>query len=232
MAVIVPGSIVGDIRGSVGEETYSRNQGGLYVKSRAGPAAAPTAEQLIITAAMTALSRAWSTTLTDEQRESWRTYAHQFPKNNRWGTPTLHNGYTRFIGVNFLEYVRVSAVLRTLAPTAPPLPLPAFAFTCAHESEEIVIDFPLSPAIPNDSTFRLYIYFGSPMPLGVNFYVAPFTFLASQLKTNGVWDADPWTIGIPFEAASNQKLFARARIQDTITGAISGGIIAWTIPTD
>ncbi|HUW33205.1 MAG TPA: hypothetical protein VM223_16475, partial [Planctomycetota bacterium] len=91
MAGIQLGSIVSDIRGSVGTETYSRGQGGLYVKARSGPTGEPTAKQIQSTDATTALSQAWSDTLTEAQRETWRTYAAQFPKANRWGKHTYKN---------------------------------------------------------------------------------------------------------------------------------------------
>ena len=121
MALINLGSIVADIRGSVGDETYSRNQGGAYVRARSGPSAPPNANQLNITASMTALSQAWSGTLTEANRNTWHEYAEQFPRPNRWGKRVLSNGYTRFVSINFPRYVATGLLTRSVAAAKPPL---------------------------------------------------------------------------------------------------------------
>lgn len=222
MAVIVPGSIVGDIRGSVGAETYSRNQGGLYVRARAGPTAPPTANQIAIHDAMAALSQAWSTTLTQQQRDDWQSYAEQHPRPNRWGAKNLTNGYTRFIATNFPEQVRTSALFRTAAPTAAPLPPPQFNWTAGWDDAEILISLPFDLPLPDDSTLRAYFYIGRDQTLGVNFYDAPFQFLDTNLKTNGIWSRDPWWKGVvPFNISADSHRWGRMRVLDTVTGAIS-----------
>ncbi len=222
MASIVPGSLVGDIRGSVGTETYARNRGGLYVRTRAGPAGPPNPNQIAITNAMTALSQAWSTTLTETQRQSWIQYARQFPRPNRWGEPTNTTGYNRFIAVNFPEQVRTLGLFRTTAPTAPPLPAPVFSFSAAWDDEQILIDTPFVPALPNDSSFRAYFYTGADVPIGVNFYASPWQYRDTNTKINGVWTTDPWLIDdVIFTRFTASHRWGRMRIQNTVTGSIS-----------
>lgn len=221
MAGIKTGSIVSDIRGSVGNQTYSRNQGGLYVSARAGPAGEPTQNQIDITDAMRDLAQAWSAELSQAERDSWQQYAAQHPRPNRWGDRLLNNGYTRFIGVNFPEYVRTSAIFRMIAPVAPPLGPPAFSFELMEFVKQIDIDLPLTIPLPDDSTLRAYLYLSPYVSQGVSYYSAPFAYIATNLKTDGNWSSDPWRVNVTVEFGEDVQFFARLRVQDTITGAIS-----------
>lgn len=221
MALIVPGSLVSDVRGSIGTETYSRNQGGLYVRTRAGPIGAPTAKQLNRQAAMTALSQAWSGTLNEAQRDTWRQYAHAFPGRNRWGNPTQTNGYCRFVAVNYLNYIRDTAIITNTAPTAPPLNPPLFSFDAFEEESEVTVNLPLDLELPDDSQFRAYLFAGLSINAGVSFYLHPFTSISTNLKTNAVWGLDPWTSATDDALIGDKKVYLRMRIQNTITFAVS-----------
>lgn len=221
MAVVKTGSIVTDIRGSVGDETYSRNQGGIYVRTRKGPGGTPTAKQTAITDAMSDLSQAWSDTLTEAQRSSWRQYANEHPRPNRWGTKLCTNGYTRFIAVNFPEYVRTSAILRSSAPTAPPIRPPQFAFTILATGGQITVTLPLTIPLPSTGTFRVYLYVSPWQSQGINYYSAPFQYKSTNLKTSGTWGTSPWNVPVSTPTSGDIKFFARLRAQDTATGAIS-----------
>lgn len=221
MAVVKTGSLISDIRGSVGDETFSRNQGGLFVRTRTGPGGTPTPNQIAITDAMTDLSQAWSATLTDAQRDSWRQYAAQHPRRDQWGNPTLSNGYTRFISVNFAEYVRASAILRTSAPAAPPLPLPIYNMTMDIYTGTLTIVTPLIHPLDDDSNFRAYLYLGDDVGAGVNYYSAPFVYRSTNTKLLGTWSTSPWRIYPTYSASGVRKRWTRLRVQNTDTGAIS-----------
>ena len=139
MALIKPGSIVADIRGSVGDETYSRNQGGLFVRARAAPANPNTPAQQACRAVITALSQFWSGTLTDQQRSNWRQYAHQHPRANRFGDRTLTNGYTRFIRINFHRSRNDLVVPYVEPPPVPPLWPPETTITAKANPDQVTI---------------------------------------------------------------------------------------------
>jgi len=121
MAVIKTGSIVADIRGKIGDEVYTRGQGGAAVRSIGTWAQPDTDLQLAVRAIMVTLSGAWSSTLSEDQREQWRAYAHANPRPNRWGTLTQTSGYLAFVRHNFHAYREASTIIFPDAPTAPPL---------------------------------------------------------------------------------------------------------------
>jgi len=222
MAVIQTGSIVSDIRGSVGEETYSRNQGGLYVAARSGPSGEPSANQLAVTAAMTALSAAWSATLSDPNRETWRTYGRQFPTPNRWGKPTITNGYCRFIAVNFPQYIENAAIATLNAPTAPPINMPNLSFTATTAPDEFTIPAPVLTIPAEDSNLWIYTYIGVEQPAGVSFYANPFTKFDCSIRTLDAWQAaDLVLLSLPAAFTTAKKIWLRQRIQCATSFAIS-----------
>jgi len=132
MAVIQPGAMIADMRGSVGDVTFLRTQGGLTARTRNTPANPDTAPQQAVRNTLAAVAASWSADLTASQREGWRSYAHAYPRPNRWGSPTLVNGYTRFIRTNVYRYRELSAIAFPNAPTAPPLHLPAFTIRASR----------------------------------------------------------------------------------------------------
>lgn len=225
MAVIQTGSIVSDIRGSVGTETYGRNQGGLYVRARAGPAGPPTAEQIKITDAMALLSAHWSSDLTDQQRADWRSYAAQHPRVDRWGSPRLSNGYTRFIAVNFRSAVPAGIVNWEDAPIAPPLHPPTFTFTADAGTDVVTVTAqPTNYPVPTQLMI-VYAYFGRPQAPGVNFYGSPWFYASNNLFVPGVgWLNDPWNIGHPDDLILDDRLWLKFVIQNIETATISN---AW-----
>ena len=229
MAVIHTGSIVSDIRGSVGTETYSRNQGGLYVRERKGPSGEPTAKQITATDAMTLLSQYWSNSLTQAKRDAWQQYAAQYPSPNRWGQPLLTNGYTRFIATNFTETQRTHAVFTTNPPTAPPIGPPAFTFRAQAGIARYNIPVPVMPETPPDQIHYAYVYEGTVVGPGGSFYQPPFAYIWVQAKTYTNWTATPLSPTTALPLVAGQKVFLRLRIQNRVTCALSSPAYASTI---
>lgn len=222
MAVIQTGSIVDDIRGSVGAETYGRNQGGLYVRTRTGPAGPPSADQDKSTAAITALSQYWSATLTDQQRDDWRKYAHQHPRPNRWGTLTITNGYNRFIAHNARIYRITTAVTYPSAPSRPPIHPPVFIIEEALSTEWVTIDMTLANYLPADVDLYVQAYFGINVSPGVNFYAGPWMYAGFNICTApDTWASDPWMLFHPGDLIKDDKLWMRFIIHELSGGAMS-----------
>lgn len=126
MASVKPSSLISDVSGSVGDVTFGRNQGGLFVRERVSPAQPPSDERDARQAAITAISQAWSGTLTETQRSTWRTYSRRHPLPDRFGRPKTPSGICHFIKCNVQRYRDESAITATSAPDSPPPPMPAF----------------------------------------------------------------------------------------------------------
>lgn len=220
MANVKLGSIVADIRGSVGDETYSRNQGGNIVRARAGPTGEATQEQLDCRAAMKALQLAWSADLSDQQRADWRAYAHQFPRRDCWGRPRLTNGFCRFIKANFQRRRQTSATRFKNAPPRPPLHPPIFNAD-AWDNDGMRIYFPIVNYDPPFTDLRLFVFTGKPMSAGVNYYSQPYRFNEHNEYLADAWWHDPWWLTSHWDIVTGNKLWIRMIAQNDDSGEIS-----------
>ena len=162
MARVSTGSIVADIAGKVGDEIYSRNRHGPYVKAYAVPVQPDTASQIAARAGMTNTIREWSE-LSDVEYTAYVAFAEQFSKSG-FNVPRKKVDPRSFFFQNALNRQRVSE-------TAKPLPVMPIniGFT------DIELDF--SDGIHmyatwhggvNNSDYYMSVYSTTPKSLGVH----------------------------------------------------------------
>lgn len=80
MVLIRPGNLAGEARGSIGGQTFSRNRGGMYVRSRATPTNTITPARTTIRSQFANTSSSWQTALSQAQRDSWDAWAELAPE--------------------------------------------------------------------------------------------------------------------------------------------------------
>ena len=97
-AIIVP--ILGNLRGSIGANTFSHNRGGDYVRRRVAPTNRNTTRQQTMRALLASLASRWSTVLTAEQRNQWNTWAGLQAKEGPLGNSINLTGINGFIWCN------------------------------------------------------------------------------------------------------------------------------------
>ena len=220
MAIVRPGNIIVDIRGKVGDTVYSRNNAGPFVRSRIVAPQVPTQLQLDQQALMTALSTAWSGTLTEPQRATWRQYAHQHPRPNRWGNLTAKTGQNAFVRANAYYYRIDQALHFSSAPPAPPLPPPAFTFTADAAADTITIALPPTTFPAPFAGLRLYAFIGEPTVQGVNYFNRSTRYAATNLYVPP-WSTSPWTFASPYPIDVGQRVWAFLVAQHETGGQLS-----------
>lgn len=209
MATIETGSIVSDIRGSVGNEVYSRGPGGLYVKSRTSPAQPVSAYRAATQATFTTLIQAWSGTLTEAQRQTWRDYATTWPMRNRLGQQTRIPAHCHFVRCNFYPYLVMSYILNSDAPPGGPATIPQFTFTASGSANQVTVTVPpVNYSSVPAGTF-LFLSIGKEVNPGRNYYSTPWRYSGYNLWTGSVWINTPWTVSTPWTITATKKLFAR-----------------------
>ena len=166
MAVIVPGPIIADIRGKVGSNTFSRNQGGLYVKANPVWEQPPSEYRDFTQECLKAVAKAWSTHLTEDQRETWRRYARSNPRPNRWGIRSLHNGYAFFVRGNFFSWWVGQTITWLEAPTIPPTGPFLWSVTRAVTPTSYHFAAPVQPFPAGQSEVILFLSDQLPTPTG------------------------------------------------------------------
>jgi hypothetical protein len=149
MAVFKHGPLVADIRGKLGDNVFTRSQGGPTIRTVGTWTQPDTDSQVLTREAMAAIAAAWSSTLTNAQRSAWRHYAHANPRPDRWGRLTQTSGYLSFIRHNFHAYIQATALQFPNAPTAPPIHPPTIAIAI-RKNGAVAITGALVPDVTGD----------------------------------------------------------------------------------
>lgn len=84
MALIAPSSLVADISGRVGDNVFSKNRGGLYVREGTSPVQPNSSPQIASRLFMSQAVTAWNL-LTDDEVKEWATIQGMYSNKNRLG---------------------------------------------------------------------------------------------------------------------------------------------------
>jgi len=219
MAVIKPGSLVADIRGKVGDNVFSRGQGGASVRSVGTWNQPDTDAQQLTRLILETLAQAWSDLLSEPNRNAWRTYAHRHPRPNRWGTPTQTSGYLAFIRGNFHAYRQAAAIVFPSAPTAPPLHPPHLQVT-VQQNGALLLTGSLTPDVT-----------GYYHPLGQSDGHPTWKHITLDPPYYICNDATSWRINLTIPSGLGPRWAARHAISDPFQpygGAIGIANAAWS----
>lgn len=96
MAIITPSSIVSEVRGSIGDVTYSRVRTGPVVKSKLTQTNPDSPGQQARRAAVTAGTAAYQS-LSDQDFASWNNYVLNHPRKSRLGKLLRRSAYNEFV---------------------------------------------------------------------------------------------------------------------------------------
>jgi hypothetical protein len=96
MAFFTPSCLISEIRGSVGNQTFSRNAHGNIVKEKLVQTNPDTAKQQAVRTVMSDAVEAWQL-LTDSERSEWSRFARLFPRRNSLGKQFYLPGYHQFV---------------------------------------------------------------------------------------------------------------------------------------
>lgn len=149
MALIVPGSLAGQVSGRIGSVVYSHNRGGPYVRNGTVPTRVTSADALAAKARLAAASQAWQN-LTDAQRLAWAAWAQVNPVVNRVGHSITLTGHAAYVALNS-RLAQAGQAAITLPPVAEaPAPLSALSATGdigAGDAELVFTPAPLAAGI-------------------------------------------------------------------------------------
>jgi hypothetical protein len=99
---LIKSSLLADIRGSIGGTTYSRNRGGSYARNRTVPINPQSANQTRARSSLAYWSEAWTTEITQADRNGWNAYAATVVALNVLGESITYTGQQMFIRSNTL----------------------------------------------------------------------------------------------------------------------------------
>ena len=122
MAKYLPGPVTGEVRGSIGGTTFSRNRYGAYMRNRAKPVVSMTEKAVNAKSRMTAATQAWQDLTIPEQR-TWNGWANSNPITGALGETQYLTGHAAFVGNYCRMLLRGLATLTNppVTPAEPPL---------------------------------------------------------------------------------------------------------------
>jgi len=220
MANIRPSSTISDIRGKIGSEVYARNSAGLYVRSVGSWVQPDSQRQLDARAAITLVSQAWSGTLTEQQRSTWRQYARAWPMPNKLGDPVVTSGQPYFTRCNAYPARAHSTLPYLSAPPAGPLAPPMVTFTTDPGSDQLTVTLHPTNYDPPTRPLTLWLFVGQPVTVGTSFYRHPWRYAGTNTYNAG-WASTPWTVATPWSIDIDQRLWIYVVAQDTAGGQLS-----------
>jgi len=121
MAKFLP--LLGSLSGSIGDNTFSNNKGGPYVRRRSNPTNPTSARQTAARAILATVSAAWAAQ-TSGNRQAWADYAALNPFTDPLGTTFQLSGQQMFCALN----ARLLQAGTTIVST-PPIASTLAAFT-------------------------------------------------------------------------------------------------------
>lgn len=166
--------ITSTISGSIGDETYSRNAFGPFVRDRVIPSDPETFFQEEIREAFADASQEWRETLTEDERESWEIYAANVPLRNRLGVPRKVSGFNHWMRSRVAdEESGLGAGRRApdifdlgefTLPKANPFP----------QAQAVSVLFEESDAWVSEARSGMIVYASDPQPESINYYTGPY----------------------------------------------------------
>lgn len=222
MARIKTGPVVADIAGKVGDNIFSRNASGPYVKAHASPTIAPSSYTAAAQAAMTAAAAAWNA-LSDSERLNWAKFSDNFPR------ASFHDGYRKidpraqFISswIN-QEYSNITPDPQPVSPGPSPLESILVSVPLINE---IDITFEGLAADPN---YGVIVRGGIGLSPGVmSRNTVPFYFMiAAPYPGPGTFDMTPYYVPriSPSVPASTSRAFMECRVIHLASGIEVGRV--------
>lgn len=95
----VPSALIGQLSGSQGSTTASRNRAGSYLRNRVMPVNPSSPAQALVRGQLASISAAWRT-ITAEQRAAWSTLGLSMVRQDSLGQTQTLTGQQAFVSVN------------------------------------------------------------------------------------------------------------------------------------
>jgi len=221
VANVLPSCLVADIRGKVGDQVFSRNRGGLYVKS------VPDWEQpfswpwQIAKDTLTLCSKSWSDDIGPDWRALWDDYAARYPIRGRFQGSNANKGRGWFIRTNFYYAYINTSIIYGLPPSDDPKPSINLTFTANVAANNLLADMSSMTYGQTWPGLVCMAFIGLPTSTARNHYTLSWTYLAMQRRIDLDWEFPIWELFTPNPVAANRRYWLRLVFQEEADGALA-----------
>lgn len=192
--------------------TFSRNKGGMYIRTRALPTNPNTTQQQVVRALMGQLTNVWINTLDDAQRAAWANYALNTPILNRIGEAKPIPALAMYVRCNI---PRLQAGLARVddAPIVfgvGDFTLPGVTSITAATGV-MIVTFDAGDEWPGEDGAAMLVLASRAQGVSINYFKGPYRF-ADALEGAVVPLASPQNVTLPFAVAVGQLTFLQFRV--------------------
>jgi len=228
MARIEYTALVSSMRGKLNGNVLTRNKGGEVIRNKVTPINPRTSAQMLQRAYTSNIAKAWAGTLTDAQRQSWKSYGQTIGAKSIFGNNLILSGIATFQRINRIV-LNSGGTLLTTAPIGQDVPsILSLALTASVGPSTLSIAFDPSPLT---GTQGIYLFACPPVSAGISNvssslrFVKFFSAPTSPLNILTAWEA----VFGSFPTAAGQRIAVTAQVVDSATGAISAATGASTL---
>jgi hypothetical protein len=223
MAKIMLGSLAGAISGALGNDVFSHNRHGYYVRRRVIPTKVVNDNTTLVRNNLTACSRAWGA-LTVEKQAAWNTWAQSHPITDRLGQKQVLFGAGAYTMLNARIMQTADSVIDLPPTAAAPSPLTALSATATAALQDLNLTF---TATPLGATQRLWIQCALMVSPGQNY----FKNLLKLIEVSGLTEASGENYGGSLVArfgaiAAGHRIIVLASVYESTSGLLSGPMLA------
>lgn len=153
MAAFLP--ILGDLSGSIGDNTFARNGKSSYVRRRTKPVNTITARRSAVRQAFQLASDEWRDTVTNPGKTSWDAYATNTPVPGKFGLPRTRTGRDWFMAINtFL--LNAGSPIQSAPPATPGL-AKAYTPTATADTSDGIQIVTIAPPLDSNDIVQVQI---------------------------------------------------------------------------
>lgn len=201
----------------------------MYTRARANVTNPNTPRQQAVRNALSSLSQAWTSTLSQVQRESWSTYASNVSIINTLGAPINISGLAMFIRCNSPRSQAGQALVLD-GPTTYTLGTFTPITAILNHSTGWAATYDNTDEWATNTGGLLLFYTSRPQSVGINFFKGPFQYAGGIPGNTITPPTPPATVNPTVPYAAGQKGFLR--IQATLAdGRLSSSQIVTAVAT-
>ena len=205
--------ILGNVRGSVGANTWSHNRGGDYIRRRVAPTNPNSTRQQTMRSLLSSLASQWSTALTVLQRTAWNTWASQQSREGPLSNSINLTGINGFIWTN----THILDAGDTLITDPPVIVAPDALLSLAVDISAITTADVTFTATPLGATIRAVMFMSLPQSGAAE----PNFKQCRIVGYSALAQVSPWAALLPFPVLTGQKVVFFAATYDNATGLFS-----------
>lgn len=222
MAIITPSSTISEIRGSIGDETFSKNHYRPYVKARVSPVQPDTAKQISSRGSISNLNNAWRS-LSENDRLRWINFAAETFSTARLSERHKLTGYSAFARAYLAGFYGNGSTSGVPVKNTPVPVMAPVVFEPNGQFGKLTISFLTAP-----TNYGISMFFSRPvLPSIMSPNSVPFFRLLSFVNNEQSFEIEYGQImlaewGINLDDFIDQKLFIRFRTNDWKNGTVIG----------